>query len=84
MAISGTSPVDGDPVDEERDFRGSKRLTGREEWFWYIFAATTYIVAGIWYKFLLNWIIGPVWLVAVICIGPVIASRASEIFAKRS
>jgi hypothetical protein len=41
------------------DHRNSRRLTGREEWFWYVAAAVTYIVCGIWQKFLLNWFIGP-------------------------
>ena len=67
MTIDGTAPPE-----PELDFRGSRRLTGREEWFWYLFAAVTYIIAGIWQKFLLNWLIGPLWLVTVVCVGPVI------------
>ena len=69
--------------DVELDFRGSRRLTEREEWFWYIVAAVTYILAGIWQKFLLNWIIGPVWLVAVVCIGPVVGSWVGDAVARR-
>lgn len=52
------------------DYRGSRRLTGGEEWFWYLFAAVTYIVAGIWHKWILNWLIGPIWLVVIIVAGP--------------
>ncbi len=48
---------------------------GKEEWFWYLAAAVTYIVCGIWQKFLLNWIIGPLWLVTVVVIGPVVWAR---------
>jgi hypothetical protein len=48
----------------------ARRLTGAEEWFWYVFAAMTYIVVGIWHKFILNWIMGPAWLVAVVMLGP--------------
>jgi hypothetical protein len=57
------------------DVRGARRLAGKEEWFWYLFAAVTYIACGIWQKFLLNWIIGPLWLVAVVVIGPAVWDR---------
>jgi hypothetical protein len=63
-------------ADPERDFRGSRRLTGREEWFWYFAAGTTYIVLGIWHKWLLNWFVGPTWLVAWVVIGPWLVDRA--------
>jgi hypothetical protein len=69
--------MDGHAIDENDafDFRGSARLTGAAEWFWYGFAGITYIVAGIWHKWILNWIIGPVWLIAVVCIGPPLLAR---------
>ncbi len=57
------------------DFRGSRRLAGPEEWFWYVVAAVSYILLGIWHKFLLNWFVGPVWLVAVVVIGPAVWDR---------
>ena len=65
-----------EPVLDERhdgddlDFRGSRRLVGWEEWGWYLLAAVTYIVLGIWHKWLLNWFVGPVWLVAFVVVGP--------------
>jgi len=59
----------------DTDFRGSRRLVGAEEWCWYLAAALSYIVLGIWHKWLLNWFVGPVWLVAVICIGPWLTDR---------
>ena len=59
---------------EALDFGGSPRLTGAAEWCWYAFAGITYIVAGIWQKWILNWIVGPVWLVTVVCIGPPLIS----------
>jgi hypothetical protein len=37
-------------------------------------AAVSYITAGIWNKWLLNWLVGPVWLVAVVCLGPPLAT----------
>ncbi|MGA9278104.1 hypothetical protein [Ilumatobacter sp.] len=57
------------------DFRGSRRLVGGEEWFWYVAAAITYISLGIWHKWLLNWIVGPAWLVAFVVIGPWVTDR---------
>ena len=49
-------------------------LTGAIQWFWYVVAAVSYIVVGIWNKWLLNWLLGPMWLVAVICCGPPLVS----------
>lgn len=57
------------------DFRGSRRLVGKEEWCWYLVAAISYIVLGIWHKWLLNWFVGPAWLVAVIVVGPWLTDR---------
>jgi len=57
------------------DGRGIRRLGGREEWFWYLAAAVSYIVLAIWHKFLLNWFVGPLWLVAVVVIGPALWDR---------
>lgn len=58
-----------------RDFRGSPRLTGRAEWVWYVAAAGSYIALGMFHKFLLNWFVGPLWLVVVIVAGPAIGHR---------
>ena len=57
------------------DFRGSRRLVGKEEWFWYLVAAVSYITLGIWHKWLLNWFVGPAWLVAFIVVGPWLTDR---------
>ena len=65
--------TDEQPI--ETDFRGSRRLVGREEWVWYLLAAISYIVLGIWHKWLLNWIMGPVWLVTIVVIGPWLTDR---------
>lgn len=72
------SPVessDDNPSVSSTDFRGSRRLVGAEEWFWYLAAAISYILLGIWHKWLLNWFVGPVWLVAIIVAGPWITDR---------
>lgn len=55
---------------DDVDFRGARRLAGKEEWFWYLVAAVTYILCGMWQKFLLNWFIGPLWLVVFVVVGP--------------
>ena len=60
---------------DDSDFRGSRRLTGREEWFWYVAAAVTYTTLGIWHKWLLNWFVGPIWLVGIIVAGPWLTDR---------
>ena len=41
-----------------------------EQAVWYVVAAVTYIGVGIYHKGLLNWIVGPAWLVAVVVVGP--------------
>ena len=68
-------PADSACGPSDLDFRGSRRLAGKEEWFWYVVAAVSYILLGIWHKFLLNWFVGPVWLVAVVVIGPAVWDR---------
>jgi hypothetical protein len=59
-------PADG-PL---TDHRGSRRLGPVEQVVWYLVAAVSYVSLGIYHKWLLNWFIGPVWLVAVVVIGP--------------
>ena len=49
-----------------------------EEWIWYVVAALTYIGAGILQKGLLNWIVGPVWLVTVVVAGPWLFDRVRD------
>lgn len=63
------------PGEPDLDFRGSRRLRGAEEWVWYLIAAVSYIVLGIWHKWLLNWFVGPLWLVAIIVVGPWLTDR---------
>jgi len=64
-----------DAFDRAADHAGSRRLRGAEEWLWYVVAALSYIVAGIWQKGLLNWFVGPAWVVAVITLGPILSDR---------
>jgi hypothetical protein len=71
-----------EPADEPAaasDVRGGRRLRGAEEWFWYLAAAISYILLGIWHKWLLNWFVGPVWLVAFVVIGPAVWDRVRGI-----
>ena len=62
-------------VGEDTDHAGARRLRGGEEWGWYVLAAFSYIAAGIWQKGLLNWFVGPAWLVAVVVLGPALLDR---------
>jgi hypothetical protein len=64
-----------DPVSPSLDHRGSRRLGRGEEVFWYVLAAVSYIGLGIYHKWLLNWFVGPLWLVATVTIGPAIIDR---------
>lgn len=64
-----------DHADPTRDFRGSRRLSRRESAFWYLLAAVSYIVVSLLQKGLLNWVVGPLWLVAVVVLGPALVDR---------
>ncbi len=61
------------------DHRGSRRLGLVEQWVWYLLAGATYIGLGVWHKWLLNWFVGPVWLVAFVVIGPWLWDRARTV-----
>ena len=49
-----------------------------EEGVWYLLAGVSYIALGISHKWLLNWFIGPAWLVGTVVIGPVAADRVAR------
>lgn len=67
MVTQGT-----DEAEAENDLGWERRLSRRETVFWYGLAGVTYIVASIFQKSLLNWFVGPLWLVAVIWFGPLL------------
>jgi hypothetical protein len=52
------------------DHRGSRRLSAAEARIWYVIAGASYIILSIWHKWLLNWFIGPAWLVGTVVVGP--------------
>jgi hypothetical protein len=52
-----------------------RQLSFVEEVVWYAVAVVTYITAAIFEKGLLNWLVGPLWLVAVVTLGPVVVDR---------
>jgi hypothetical protein len=74
MVLSPAVP-EPEQVTDDLDFSGSRRLGGKEEWFWYLTAAVSYITVSIWHKFLLNWFVGPLWLVVWIVVGPAVWDR---------
>jgi len=53
----------------------SRQLSRGETVTWYGVAAVTYVGAATFEKGLLNWIIGPAWLVAVVTLGPAAVGR---------
>jgi len=67
--------VDPTRPDPTRDFRGSRRLSKRETAFWYLVAAVSYIAVSLLQKGILNWVVGPLWLVAVVVFGPALVDR---------
>ena len=64
-----------DEATADRDHLGWRRLGRAEEWVWYLLAGASYITLAIWHKWLLNWFIGPVWLVVIIVVGPWVTDR---------
>jgi hypothetical protein len=53
--------------------RGAPAVGRGELAFWYGAAAVTYVGASIVEKALLNWFVGPLWLVAFVWLGPLAA-----------
>lgn len=49
--------------------------TRRFELALYVVAGASYIGLGIFHKFLLNWVIGPIWLIAAVWLVPVLIDR---------
>jgi hypothetical protein len=58
------------------DHRGSRRLGGAEQWIWYVVAGISYVGFAVWHKWVLNWFVGPAWLVGVVAGGPWLFDRA--------
>jgi hypothetical protein len=54
---------------------GRQQLSLGESIAWYTVAAATYIGAGVVEKSLLNWFVGPLWLVVVVWAGPPVVDR---------
>jgi hypothetical protein len=67
----------------ELDHRGSRRLGPWEQWFWYLVAGLSYIAFGVYHKWVLNWIVGPAWLVGVVVAGPWLVDRVRARFRGR-
>lgn len=58
--------------------RRTRAATGpsrRETGAWYAIAFVTYVGAALSQKALLNWVLGPAWVVAVVTGGPVLWRR---------
>jgi energy-converting hydrogenase Eha subunit G len=57
------------------DHRGSRRLSAREAALWYGLGGASSVALAIFHKWLLNWFVGPVWLVAFVWAGPALLDR---------
>ncbi len=62
--------------DRGRGAGWGRRLSRAESVLWYGLAAATYVGMSVYHKFLLNWIVGPLWLVAFVWLGPAAVDRA--------
>lgn len=56
--------------------RDDRPLRGREELVVYLLAGVTYVLAGLAWKGLLNWIVGPAWIVAWVWLAPLVVDRS--------
>ena len=81
MASAGEAETANQPPDDTTSLHAptTERLTGAAEWFWYVAAAVGYVNFGIWHKWLLNWVMGPAWLVTVVCLGPAVVAKIRRI-----
>ncbi|MGV3758637.1 MAG: hypothetical protein ACO1PW_03725, partial [Actinomycetota bacterium] len=49
--------------------------TRRFELVLYVLAGVSYVVLGVFHKWLLNWVVGPIWLVTWIWAVPILVDR---------
>ena len=75
--MSTSSGADVDPPSAAHTGRADDPpwYTRRIELVLYVLAGVTYVGFGMFHKFLLNWIIGPVWLVAWVWAVPAAIER---------
>jgi hypothetical protein len=55
------------------------RFGAHEQWLWTLLAAASYVGLSIWHKWLLNWIVGPMWLVAWVVLAPIVARQLGRL-----
>jgi hypothetical protein len=55
---------------DDLDHLGERRLSVAASWWWYGVAFVSYVGLGIFHKWLLNWFVGPLWLILVVWVGP--------------
>jgi hypothetical protein len=67
-----------EPTHDDLDHLGQRRLSTAESWWWYGVAFVSYVVLGVWHKWLLNWFVGPAWLVATVWFGPQLVDAIRE------
>lgn len=73
---SSSDPSAGRPSSTERRRPDDPAwYTRRIELGLYVAAGVTYVVLGVFNKWLLNWVIGPIWLVAWVWLAPELVER---------
>lgn len=65
-------PALGEPTGRRGD---PAWYTRRFELVLYVLAGATYIGFGLFHKWLLNWIVGPIWLIAWVWLVPLVLDR---------
>ena len=74
MSWRSTHP--GPPLDEPTGRDGDPDwYTRRWEVGLYVVAGITYVIVGMFNKWMLNWVLGPIWLIVWVWIVPGIADR---------
>ena len=74
---SSLCPVASGPVRPKRKLESlGPNVPSRGTAIWYAVAGITYVGAATIEKGLLNWLIGPAWLVAVVTFGPLVLDRS--------
>jgi hypothetical protein len=70
-------------VEEGEPTTADPQLGRGESLFWYGAATVSYIGASIVEKSLLNWFVGPLWLVGFVWLGPIVTDRLRRLGRRR-
>jgi energy-converting hydrogenase Eha subunit G len=83
MARAAGDALDATEVVNDDEPAAERQLSRGETVLWYGLAGVTYVGASIFEKGLLNWFVGPAWLVAFIWGGPALTDALRARFGRR-